>query len=148
MGQGANRVSTHDLTLEPKMQARAIEGEIEHLRSRLDKSLAELDRRRHELTDVQLQVRRHPRVVIGAGVLVALLVGGMAVSIYLARRRERPVERSRRMRLAMERMAAHPEKVARPEAGAAQKILVAVGTTALTMVVKKLIGRAMSARPA
>jgi len=46
---------------------REIERDIEHLRTRLDRSLAELDRRRHELTNVKLQMRKHPAVFIGAG---------------------------------------------------------------------------------
>jgi len=143
-------VKTHELELveqEPKKQARALEGEIEQLRSKLDTSLAELDRRRHELTNVPLQVRKHPRVFVGAGAVVALLLGGVAYSIYLARRRDRPEERARRLQIAMERMVKHPDQVARPEAGAAQKILVAVGTTVLTLVAKKLVERAMNSRP-
>ena len=49
MGEGTPRVNGNG-----KAETRApreIERDIEHLRSRLDKSLAELDRRRHELTD-------------------------------------------------------------------------------------------------
>ena len=42
---------------------REIEREIEYLRTRLDRSLAELDRRRHELTDIRLQMRKHPAFV-------------------------------------------------------------------------------------
>ena len=40
--------------------------EIEHLRTRLDRSLAELDRRRHELADLRVQLRKHPGAFIGA----------------------------------------------------------------------------------
>ena len=47
-----------------------IEGEISDIRGRLDQSLAELDRRRHEATDVKLQIRRHPAVVAAAGGIV------------------------------------------------------------------------------
>ena len=54
MGEGTTRVE--------EKPPRQIEREIEHLRTRLDRSLAELDRRRHELTDVRLQVRKHPAV--------------------------------------------------------------------------------------
>jgi len=58
---------------------REIEREIEYLRTRLDRSLAELDRRRHELTDIRLQMRKHPAVFIGAGVAVALMLGGVGL---------------------------------------------------------------------
>jgi cytoskeletal protein RodZ len=72
------------------------EREIEHLRTRLDRSLAEVDRRRHELTDLKLQVRRHPRVVAGTGVVVLGLLGGVGFAIWRAvkKREELPQKAS------------------------------------------------------
>ena len=67
---------------------REIEHDIEHLRTRLDRSLAELDRRRHELTNVKLQMRKHPAVFIGAGAVVLLLLGGVGFAIYRSHKRE------------------------------------------------------------
>ncbi len=68
MGEGTAGVEERSL--------RAIEREIERLRMRLDRSLAELDRRRHELTDLKLQARRHPVAVAGAGTAALLFDGG------------------------------------------------------------------------
>lgn len=68
------------------VSARDVERQIEHLRARLDRSLAELDRRRHELTDLRLQVRRHPAMMAaGAGVL-AVVVGTAALALLRTRR--------------------------------------------------------------
>ena len=69
MGEGTARVEEKKAA-PPERPPREIEIEIEHLRARLDRSLAELDRRRHELTDIRLQVRKHPVVLIGTGTLM------------------------------------------------------------------------------
>ena len=71
----------------PKVQVRVVEGEIERVRIRLDQSLAELDRRRHELTDLRLQARQHPRVLLGVGLAVMAILAGMAYAIARRRRR-------------------------------------------------------------
>jgi hypothetical protein len=107
----------------PGVEPRVLEKDIEHLRTRLDRSLAELDRRRHELTDLRLQVRKHPRVVAGAAGLVVLLLGGVAFVVW-----RRAVDK--------------PEKVATGEPPAWEKILAAVGTTLAVSLTKKLLDRA------
>jgi hypothetical protein len=43
----------------PREEARRLEDEIAKLREELGALVAELDQRRHELTNVKLQVRRH-----------------------------------------------------------------------------------------
>jgi len=126
---------------------RQIEREIEHLRTRLDRSLAELDRRRHELTDVGLQMRKHPQVFIGAGAAVALLVGGVAFAVWRAHKREEIPQKAHRFRLALGRAVDKPEKVARGDAPAWEKILAAVGTTIAVSVTKKVLERAWSSLP-
>jgi hypothetical protein len=55
------------------------------LRVRLDRALAEVDRRRHELTDVRLQVRRHPGIAAGTAVALLGLLGGVAFVIWRGR---------------------------------------------------------------
>lgn len=115
-----------------KKPAREIEREIEHLRTRLDRSLSELDRRRHELTDVKLQMRKHPQLFIGAGAAAALLVGGVAFAIWRANKREEIPQKA---------------KVARGEAPAWEKILAAVGTTIAVSLTRKFIERAWSSPP-
>lgn len=120
---------------------REIEREIEYLRARLDRSLSELDRRRHELTDIRLQMRKHPRVFIGAGAVVVLALGGVGFAIYRSRKREELPEKAKRLRIAFERAVEKPEKVARAEAPAWQKILAAVGTTIAVSLTKKIVER-------
>jgi hypothetical protein len=121
-----------------------IEGEISEIRGRLDQSLAELDRRRHEATDVKLQIRRHPGAVAVAGGVVLLLLGGVAYAIWAAHQRERPVSKARRLKLAVGRMIDQPQKVAKAELTVPEKILAAAGTAAATILTKKLIERAMN----
>jgi len=135
MGEGADRVNngTHH-----------IEGEIAEIRGRLDQSLAELDRRRHEATDVKLQIRRHPGAVAVAGGVVLLLLGGVAYAIWAAQKRERPVNKAKRLKLALSRMIDDPQKVAKAEPTVPEKILAAAGTAAATILTKKIIERAMN----
>jgi len=121
-----------------------LEGEISEIRGRLDESLAELDRRRHEATDVKLQIRRHPAVVGAAGGVVLLLLGGVAYAIWAAHQRERPMNKARRLRLAISRMIDEPQKVAKAEPTVPEKILAAVGTAAAAMITKRLLERAMN----
>ncbi|MGZ6143270.1 MAG: hypothetical protein ACXWLM_08025 [Myxococcales bacterium] len=142
MGEGTTRVEV------PEKDPRQIEREIDHLRVRLDRSLAELDRRRHELVDVRLQMKRHPRVFVGAGVFVALVMGGVAFAVWRAHERDRPVAKVHRLRIAFGRAVEEPHKVARGDAPVWQKILAAVGTTLEVSVTKKLLDRAWNALPA
>ena len=133
--------------VEEKRPPREIEREIEHLRTRLDRSLGELDRRRHELTDVRLQMRRHPQVFIGAGAVVALVVGGVAFAIWRANQREEVPRKAKRLRIAFGRAVDQPEKVARGEAPVWEKIAAAVGTTIAVNLTKKFIERAWAQTP-
>ena len=92
MGQGANgvgaatRAAATGNTHSPREEARRLEGEIGALREDLGTLVAELDRRRHELMDVKLQLRRHARAVAITG---AGLAAGTAMLIVMAVRRSR-----------------------------------------------------------
>ena len=120
---------------------REIERDIEHLRTRLDHSLAELDRRRHELVDVRLQMQRHPRVFIGAGAFVVLVLGGVGYAIYHARKREELPRKARRLRIAIGRAVDKPQRVARGQPPVWEKIVAAVGVTIATSLAKKMVER-------
>ena len=120
---------------------REIESDIEHLRTRLDRSLAELDRRRHELTDVKLQMRKHPAAFIGAGAVLILMLGGVGYAVYRSRKRQELPAKVKRLRIAIGRAVDAPEKVARGEPPVWQKIAAAVGTTIAVSLTKKLIDR-------
>jgi hypothetical protein len=69
----------------PREASRHLASEISALRQELGEMVAELDRRRHELTDVRLQAKRHAGVL--ALVAGALLAAGMGfVWLTMARR--------------------------------------------------------------
>jgi len=144
MGEGTNRVSAGRTDGEPRKMTREIESEITEVRTRLDRGLAELDRRRHELTDVRLRVRRHPMVAVAAGATVLLLIGGVAYAIYASRQRQKPLPKAARLREALSRALDNPKKVAKSEPTVPEKILAAVGTVAATMLTKKLLERAFN----
>jgi hypothetical protein len=141
VGEGTSRVNGEKAPAAEPRPPREIERDIEHLRIRLDHSLAELDRRRHELMDVRLQMRRHPAVFIGAGAVVVLLLGGVGFAIYRARKREEIPERAKRLRIAFGRAVDQPHKVARGDAPVWEKIVAAVGTTIAVSLTKKIIER-------
>ena len=123
-----------------------IEGRIGLLRRELGDLVGELDRRRHEATDIRLQIKRHPVIAGAAAATVAAAVGGViAFAIWNARRRERPAEKVRRARRAMQRLMEDPEHMAR-EPTLAEKILAAAGTAAASLLVKRALDRAMPAR--
>ena len=144
MGEGTVGLVVKEAEQKP---AREIEREIAHLRTRLDRSLSELDRRRHELTDLKLQMRKHPQVFIGAGAAAALIVGGIGFAIWRANKREEVPQKARRLRIAFGRAVDQPEKVARREAPAWEKILAAVGTTIAVSLTKKMLERAWASQP-
>jgi hypothetical protein len=145
MGEGTDRVNGQPASGEPRKMARELETEITEIRSRLDRSLAELDRRRHELMDVRLQVRRHPMVAVAAGVTVVALLGGVAYAVWASRERNKPISKARRFKRALSRMVDKPQKVAKAEPTVAEKILAAAGTAVATMLAKKLMERAFDA---
>ena len=139
MGEGTARLNG-EAKAEPRAP-REIEREIEHLRTRLDRSLAELDRRRHELMDVRLQMRKHPQVFVGAGAVVVLMLGGVAFAVYRSRKRQELPAKAKRLRIAIGRAVDAPENVARGDPPVWQKIAAAVGTTIAVSLTKKLIDR-------
>jgi len=119
-------------SIRPENGPHELEGEISEIRGRLDHSLAELDRRRHEATDIKLQIRRHPGAVAAAGGVVLLLLGGVAYAIWAAHHREQPMNKVKRLRLAVSRMIDEPQKVAKAEPTVPEKILAAASTVAMT----------------
>lgn len=87
-----------------------LEAEANVARARLARTLDALDHRRHELTDVKLQIRLHSRALLLAGGVVVLAIGGVVVVSILrarARERERPRERFQLLKMFWRR----PERV-------------------------------------
>jgi hypothetical protein len=133
MGQGTNGV---DISSPPP---ETLEREVEAIRGSLDGIVSELDRRRHELTDWRLQLRRHRgKLAVAAGGLVAIIAGFIAFTTVRHRRRERLLGRAQRMRRAMARMIEDPDKVAKPTPSVGHKIAAAAGSAIAVAVVKRL----------
>jgi hypothetical protein len=123
-----------------------LEGKIVALRGELGDLVSELDRRRHEALDVKLQFERHRTLFILAGcALVGLVGAGIAASIHHRRQRERPVERARRARVALERLIDDPEHMAR-ESTIGEKVLAAAGAAAASLLVKRALDQVIPAR--
>jgi hypothetical protein len=129
-GTGAAPASTREAT-------RQIQGDIAALREELGTLVGELDRRRHELTDVKLQLRRHAGGAALTGVaLVAAAAGVVWLRTWQARRRARPLARVGRLGEAVSRMIDRPERVA-AEMSVPGKILTAAATAAVATLVKR-----------
>lgn len=125
----------------PGGEVQRVSDEIETLRAELGSLVSELDRRRHELVDVRLQLRRHPGVVLAAAGVAALLLGGaVAVSVRNRRRRARPAFRAQEARRALARLLDHPHRVA-AEPSMGVKIATAVGVAAGSAVARRLAER-------
>ena len=125
--------------ISPRENSRQLEGEIAMLRDELAGLVAELDQRRHELTDIKLQARRHVAGVTLTGVgLVTSAAGFVWLAAWRARRRRTTMARMGRLREAVSRMADRPERVA-AETGAPAKILTAAVNAAVAIAVKKIL---------
>lgn len=137
MGEGADRVTGGS----PQQHVQRVSGEIEALRGELGALVGELDRRRQELFDVGLQVRRHPVAVAVAATAAALALGGLlALAVHRRRERRRPTVRARETRRALARIFDHPDRVG-VKPGTAQTILAAAGAAAGTALAKRLVAR-------
>jgi hypothetical protein len=125
---------------------KALATEIEVIRDDLGRILTELDRRRRELLDPRVQLRRHPAVAVTAGVVAAALGGTIALLIWNRRRQSRPAARARELRRAVGRLLHDPRRVAK-ETSMGAKIATAAGSAAASLVVKKLVSRALARIP-
>jgi hypothetical protein len=94
-------------------QPEELKHEIDQVRSQLDVLIRELDRRRHEATDVVLQVRKHPLAATVVGAAAALVTAALAVSVYRALRPEPPINRALQLAHALSIAGREPEKLLR-----------------------------------
>ncbi len=90
-----------------------LEQEVREIRENVTEVIGELDRRRHEVFDWRIQLRRNavPLALTTLGFLV-FVAGAAGISAWRRRRRDRPLARAKRMRAALSRMVAHPELIA------------------------------------
>jgi hypothetical protein len=136
MGEGPDRVNGSGST---EVVAREIDG----IRGDIGRLVDELDRRRHEALDVSLQIRRHPAVAAAVVATAAFAIGALiAVAVRRRRRSARVSTRARNLRQALSRMARHPEEFGR-EPGIGEKLLVAAGTAAASLLVRRALDRSM-----
>lgn len=113
-----------------------IEQEIRGLRGELEHLIGELDRRRHELLDVRLQVKRHAvPVSLAALALVLASAGTVAFSVWRGRRRQSLMAKAGRLGEAVSRAIERPDRVA-VEPTATARIVAAAGSAVAAMVIK------------
>lgn len=125
--------------MSPRENTRQLEGEIAVLRDELTGLVAELDRRRHELTDFKLQARRHVLGVTLTGAsLLASAAGFVWLSVWRTRRRSQATARIRRLREAVSRMVDPPDRVA-AEPGIPARILTAAANAVVATAIKRVL---------
>ena len=135
MGQGADRVS-----------ARGLEAEADAVRNELTTLVAELDRRRHELFDIKLQLRRHAWSVALSGLTAGgIVAAAVALGIRRSRHRRQLTVRGRHLGQAVGRLLDHPERVA-VEPTVLEKIAAAAGSTLAVYLVKVALDRVLPLR--
>jgi len=139
MGEGTADVSNIE-------SPRELELEVEEIRDEMTDVVRELDRRRHDLFDARLQLRKHALALgIGTVSLVGVVSGVAALAAWRARRRRRPLAMLRSFQNALARMIAHPDNVARPQSGVGGKILTALALAAAGSLVKAGAARLLPA---
>ena len=129
----------------PRETARQLEGEIVRLREELGGLVGELDRRRHELLDVKLQLRRHPLAAsLVALPLVAAAGGLVALGIRHHRRGWGVLSQARWPREALEQMMDRSERKAR-QPSLAGRIATGLLAAAAAKLVQQGLGRGLRA---
>jgi hypothetical protein len=138
MAQGTGGVTQIDA---PARDPRAIEREIRGHRGELSTLVGELNRRRQELTDVKLQLRRHG-MGVATGLLAtgAVIVGSFLYARWRARRYNSLIARGGRLREAVGRMIDRPERVA-SEPTVGQRLLASAGSAAAAVLIKAILER-------
>ena len=112
-------------------------------RSKLLRTVGELDQRRHRAADLRVQLEQHAKKIAIAGGLLLVATAGV-VALAVSRVATAAVRRRRnRWRLA-KRLWRHPERAMRAERRSffgevARSFLLAVVTTAVTLPVRRLV---------
>jgi hypothetical protein len=116
-----------------------LEQQIDSIRRNLTGIVRELDHRRHDLTDVKMQIDKHkPELLAAAGsvVVVAGVVG--AVAFFVSRRSKKLGVRATHMRKAIGRILEDPNRLARKEPSIWKKLATGLIAAALGAAVKKV----------
>jgi hypothetical protein len=139
MAQGAGGVT--EIDPRAARDPRTIEREIRGHRGELSTLAGELNRRRQELTDVKLQLRRHT-MGVATGLLATgvVIVGSLVYARWRARRYNSLIARGGRLREAVGRMIDRPERVA-TEPTVFQRMLASAGSAAAAIAIKAIVER-------
>ena len=130
----------------PENEVDSLEHEVDRIRNNIGELVRELNHRRHEALDLRLQFREHAGRLVLVGVAVAALIAGtIALSVARIRRRRSIKTRVTRLRDALRRIAAHPERVAERQPNVPRKVLAAGGSAIASALGKKLAKRLVSA---
>ena len=121
------------------------------LRDEMTPLVEELDRRRKAALDWRLQVREH---VVPVAIGVAVAAGAVTWLVWstIAERRERrrPIEKVRRLRLALSRAMDEPQRVAAADPSGMRNVGLAIaraaGTAAASVIARKAVERLSEAR--
>ncbi len=123
----------------PRERVRQREAEVTALHDALGELVTELDRRRREVLDVKLQVRRHaPEAALTGVALLGAAAALVWFNVWRTRRRERLGARVARVQSAVGRMIDRPERVA-AELTVSRRILASAGSAAVAMLIKRVL---------
>jgi hypothetical protein len=122
-----------------------LEREVEGIRENITDIVGELDRRRHDLLDWRLQLRKHAAVLaaVTAGWVLALAIT-TAFRASRHRRQNRPLAKARRLVAALSRLVAHPERVAQPLPGIGRKVLGAAASASVSVLTKAALNELLA----
>jgi hypothetical protein len=122
-----------------------LEREVDRIRNNIGELIRELNHRRHDALDLRLQLREHAgRVVLVGVAFVAVIAGGIALAVARLRRRHSIRLRVSRLRAALRRIAAHPERLAERGPSVSRKIAAAGGSAIASVLGKRLARRLVS----
>jgi ElaB/YqjD/DUF883 family membrane-anchored ribosome-binding protein len=131
----------------------AVEAEVDALRDRTQKLVAELERRLRaraaqakntiervkRATDVKAQIKAHPRITIGVSSMAAVALAlGVWVSVARARERNRPMNRLKGRLYAYKALLADPHRALHKKEPIGKRLLAAVLIAGATTIVKSL----------
>ena len=131
-----------------KHEREQISKAADRMRDDLMLTLRELDRRKDESLNFQLQLKRHWHLVqiatVGAGLLAA---GGVGLAMYKHTQRRRHLRVSKNRLIALGRAWQHPERLASraPDAPTGMLLIRRVGLAMLVVVARQLAQRALTA---
>lgn len=131
-----------DVRTTSREMSQRLGAEIATVREELDVLLVELDRRRHDLLDVRLQLRRHAR---GTALTTLALAGVAAGAVWLGVRRRRGARRLAAAGLrpgAISGVTEHPGR-ATAAATMAGKVVTAAASAAAVSLVRKALEHAV-----